>query len=292
MLMFLRVLLLFIASAGFMAAQEWRPVRGGITGGISDLALVEHSPEKSSFLVVHDNKAPSEPRIGLITVSGPKPVVYQPVEWKWEKEVIDLESIAAFPGRPGEFVALISRGTAFHLKLAPDHLHLETLGHFNLPDPPPNQNFEGLSLQMVDGRFLIAWADRGDGPRPARIYFGEFQPQPYAVKHVRSITMQVPWPTQYVRHVSEMKVDETGVLFIAAASDPGDDGPFASAIYLGGIFRPSPKGGFDFRPHPRLLRLRTIPDHKIEALELVPGLGGIILGTDDENFGGWVMFNW
>lgn len=266
-------------------------MRGGIQGGISDLALVEHSLEKSSFLVVHDNKNPGEPRVGLITVSGAKPVLYQKVEWNWDKEVIDLESIAAFPGRPGEYVALISRGTVFHVKLSADHLHLKTLGQFTLPELPPLQNFEGLSLQMVEGRLLIAWADRGDGSRAGQLYFGEFFPGAYAVRNVRSVSVRVPWPTTNTRHISEMKVDETGVLLIAAASDPGDEGPFSSAIYLAGIFRPGAKG-FDFRLHPRMLRLRTIPDHKIEALELVPGLGGIMLGTDDENFGGWVMFNW
>ncbi len=88
-----------------------------------------------------------------------------------------------------------------------------------------------------------------------------------------------------------MKVDEGGVLFAASASDPGDDGPLESAVYLGGVFTfEGPK--LRFEPHPRLLRIRTFADHKIEGMELVPGTGGIIFATDDENFGGWVLYNW
>ena len=40
------------------------------------------------------------------------------------------------------------------------------------------------------------------------------------------------------------------------------------------------------------LRIRTFGDYKIEGMELVPGTGGIIFATDDENFGGWVLHNW
>ena len=34
-------------------------------------------------------------------------------------------------------------------------------------------------------------------------------------------------------------------------------------------------------------RLQAFRGHKVEALELLPN-GGMVMGTDDENFGGWV----
>lgn len=291
---------LFALSTVAWGLDEWRPVKGGILGGISDLALVEHTKQRSVFLCVHDNKNPTEPRVGLVIVppTHEQPVEYRAIDWKFDAEAIDLESIAHFPGRPMEFIALISRGMAFHLKLSPDWKKLETLGRFTVPKVPENQNFEGLSVQQVGTRMVIAWADRGDSAKAATLFWGEFRyhdnkpvAQRYEVRHVRSVGVMVPWPEKNVRHISEMKIDETGTTFIAAASDPGDDGPFQSAIYLAGVFHYE-KDGFVFLLHPKMLRIRSIFDHKIEAMELVPGDGGVILGTDDENFGGWVSISW
>ena len=283
--------LFVICLAPCLFADDWRPVRGGILGGISDLALVEHTADRSTFLIVHDNKALTDPRIALITVAGAKPVVYERIDWKFDPDCIDLESISAIPGRPGEFLALISRGIVFHIRLAADRKAAETIGRFTLPDLPPDLNFEGLCIQRLDGRFLLAWADRGADERPARLYFGELQLDGYKLSQVQSTAIRVPWPTQHVRHISEMKVDEGGVLVLASASDPGDDGPFSSAVYLGGVFS-FETSKLRFKPHPQLLRVRTFADHKIEGMELVPGNGGIIFATDDENFGGWVLYNW
>ncbi len=283
--------LAFLAASACLLADDWRPVRGGILGGISDLALVEHTPGHSTFLIVHDNKAPGDPRTALITVSGAKAVTYQSLDWNFDPQCIDLESISAVPGHPGEFLALISRGIVYHIRLAADRKSAKTIGRFTLPELPPDLNFEGLCIQRLDGRLLLAWADRGADERPARLFFGELHLEGYKLSQVQSTTIRVPWPTQHVRHVSEMKVDEGGVLFVASASGPGDDGPFSSAIYLGGVFSFEERR-LRFKPHPHLLRVRTFADHKIEGMELVPGNGGLIFATDDENFGGWVLYNW
>jgi len=288
-----RSFLLLVASAVFaFSADTWRPVRGGLLGGISDLALVEHTQDHSVFFIVHDNKALNEPRVALITIAGPKPITYQPLIWNFDKDCIDLESISTLPGHPNEFLALISRGIVYHIRLSEDRKTVTTLGRFNLPEIPADQNFEGLCVQRLDGRLMLAWADRGADASPGRLYFGELHlDSGYKVEQVQSTTIRVPWPTQNVRHISEMKVDEGGVLFVASASDPGDDGPFESAVYLGGVFT-FEGAKLRFKPHPRLLRIRTFADHKIEGMELVPGTGGIIFATDDENFGGWVLYNW
>ena len=109
-----RSFLLLVASAVFaFSADTWRPVRGGLLGGISDLALVEHTQDHSVFFIVHDNKALNEPRVALITIAGPKPITYQPLIWNFDKDCIDLESISTLPGHPNEFLALISRGIVY-----------------------------------------------------------------------------------------------------------------------------------------------------------------------------------
>jgi hypothetical protein len=52
--------------------------------------------------------------------------------------------------------------------------------------------------------------------------------------------------------------------------------------------------GFDIiehRQNPQLVPLYRSQYHKIESIELVPGAeGGVIVGTDDENFGSYVYF--
>jgi hypothetical protein len=271
---------------------DWRPVRGSILGGLSGLALVENTGAQSTFLIVHDNKAMADSRLALITVAGPQPVAYRPVTWKFDADCIDLEAVTAMPGRPGEFLALISRGLVYHLRLDAARQTAETLGRFTLPDLPANPNLEALSLQSLQGRSLLVWADRGDGDRPARLFFGELKlGGGYQVSDVASAGIRVPWPVQNVRHVSDLRVDEGGVLYFSAASDAGDDGPFTSAIYLGGVFRVGKKKT-RFAAYSQLIRLRTLADRKIEGMEIVPGSGGLIFATDDENFGGWVLSTW
>ncbi|MGL5193818.1 MAG: hypothetical protein ACRC8Y_09450, partial [Chroococcales cyanobacterium] len=95
----------------------------------------------------------------------------------------------------------------------------------------------------------------------------------------------VPWPEEDVRHISDLKVNNSGVLYITSARDSGDDGPFDSAVYAAGLF--SMNGDqLEFRPASSLAPLYRVKGHKIEALEFLPGLsGGKILGTDDENQG-------
>lgn len=115
---------------------------------------------------------------------------------------VDLASISSLPGHPNEFL---------HVHLSDDRKTFTTLGRFNLPEIPSDQNFEGLCVQKIDG-------------------------------------------------------------------------PFESAIYLGGVFT-FEGAKLRFKPHPRLLRNRTFADHKIEGMELVSGIG-------DEYFGGWVLYNW
>ncbi len=100
-----------------------------------------------------------------------------------------------------------------------------------------------------------------------------------------SANLKVPFPSANVRHISDIKVDSAGVVFISAASDPGDEGPFQSAVYIAGSLGYS-GNKIVFKQNPQLVPLYRTNYHKIEALELVTGAeGGVIVGTDDENFG-------
>ncbi|WP_328990066.1 hypothetical protein OG394_27885 [Kribbella sp. NBC_01245] len=70
-----------------------------------------------------------------------------------------------------------------------------------------------------------------------------------------------------------------------APADPGDDGPFASAVHVIGRVSAGPK--LKLRTEAR--RIARYDGRKIEALTcLTPSCGSMLLGTDDENLGGWL----
>jgi hypothetical protein len=96
-----------------------------------------------------------------------------------------------------------------------------------------------------------------------------------------------------VRHVSNIKIDTSGAAFVTATSDPGDDGPFASAFYYAGAFHSNDKGKLSFSQPAVLTPLFRFDYHKVEGFTLVPGTdGGIVFGTDDENLGSAICLTW
>lgn len=280
--------LLFISQRVF--AQEWRPVRGGITFGVSGMALVRQQGDNLDFLIVHDNKKPNQGRLAIISLKGKNQPDYFPLNWPSNiKLPIDLEALTTIPNTKNTaFIALSSDGKAYHLSLDATNKTISVIKEFNLPAFPPNSNFEAFNLQEIDGNLVAIWAHRGEGKQPARIYWGIFDLNKYQITPAGSANFTVPFPSGNVRHISDIKVDSAGIVYISSASDAGDDGPFQSAVYVAGYL------GFNsniilWRQNSQLFPIYRDEYHKIEGLELVPGAaGGVIVGTDDENLGSYV----
>jgi len=268
-------------------AQDWRPVRGGIAFGISGMALIEQKSNSLDFLIVHDNKKPNQGRLAIISIKGKNQPKYLALNWPSNAELPeDLESVTSIPGTKNtSFIALSSSGKAYSIKLESDKKTISFIKEFNLPEIPQGSNFEGFSLQDIDGKLVAVWAHRGKAEQPAIIYWGLLDLTKYQIILTGSTNLKVPFPSGNVRHISDIKVDPAGVVFISAASDAGDDGPFQSAVYVAGSlgFR---NNTIVFKLNPQLVPLYRTNYHKIEGIELVPGAeGGVIVGTDDENFG-------
>ncbi|MEU6476685.1 hypothetical protein ABZ858_07290 [Streptomyces sp. NPDC047017] len=104
--------------------------------------------------------------------------------------------------------------------------------------------------------------------------------------NVRSAQVRAPYPAEHVRHASDVEVTGSGTLLVSSAADPGDDGPFASAVYAAGRVTLDRSGTVRLTvfEHPRTLRKSA--GHKVEAIGCVPGSSRAVLGTDDENAGG------
>ncbi|MCT7995755.1 hypothetical protein [Laspinema olomoucense] len=274
------------------ASAQWRPVKTGILFGISGIALVEHSldemgcPPATCFVIVHDNKKEGDGRIAILSVQGQNYLNYLPLQWPdGEEWPIDLEAIALVPGtEDSAFMAVTSLGRVYYFTLdSTGTIQLRQI--FSLPNLPDNTNLEGFDLHLIDGKLLGVWGHRGSPDDSGVLYWGWFDWNRYQISGQGSAVITVPWPQEDVRHISDIKISNAGILYITSSRDPGDDGPFDSAVYAAGLF--SMNGDqVEFRPAYSLVPLYRVNGHKIEALEFLPGLsGGPILGADDENQG-------
>jgi len=252
------------------------------------MALVEQQSNSLSFLIVHDSKKPGQDRLATITITtGNKGQPrYLPLNWPDNRELPnDLEGLTAIPGASSAFMASTSAGKVYHLEFDPASQTVKLLKVFDLLNVPQGSELEGFSVQEINKQLLAVWAHRGAGSEAAVLYWGLLHPITYQITQTGSTRLQVPWPVANVRHVSDLKVDSAGVLFIAAATDPGDNGPFQSAVYVAGVFDVH-DNKVAFRRSPNFVSLSRFDAHKVEGIELVPGqAGGIIVGTDDENMG-------
>ncbi|MBO0352041.1 hypothetical protein J0895_23750 [Phormidium pseudopriestleyi FRX01] len=287
------VLILLIALLS--ASTQWRPVKTGILFGISGIALVENSldemgcPPATCFVIVHDNKIEGDGRIAILTVHGQDSLDYLPRPWPDGAEwPIDLEAIARVPDSDDSaFMAVTSSGRVYHFTLDSTG-KIQLIHIFSIPNLPENSNLEGFDLHLINGQLLAVWGHRGSSEDSGVLYWGWFDWNDYQISPQGSALMTVPWPEEDVRHISDLKVNNAGILYISSSRDPGNDGPFDSAVYAAGLF--SMNGDqIEFRPASSLAPLYPMKGHKIEALEFLPGLsGGKILGTDDENQGSYI----
>jgi hypothetical protein len=283
--------LVFLAANSRLFAAEWMQVHPGKLYNLSGLAVLAQHDDRTEFVVVHDNKKPDEPRLGLVTAAGGQ-VKYRALTWpSSENFPADLESISTVPDRPGQLLALCSDGRLFLLSVAGETVSIVSTA--TIPDLPPDVNIEGFSIQKMGDQLLAVWGHRGAGPEHGVLFWAVLDRELKRVTSVSKIEIEVPFPSASdatTRHISDLKLDPSGVLWGAATSDPGDDGPFLSAIYVLGVFQAGPSAEFQFDRNEHLTRLWTFP-RKIEAMDFVPGSrGAIALATDDENDGGWLYY--
>ncbi|MEH1897042.1 MAG: hypothetical protein V7K94_17405 [Nostoc sp.] len=271
-------------------AQDWRPVRGGIPFGISGMALIKQQSNSLDFLIVHDNKKPNQTRLATISLKGKNQPEYFPLNWPNNIELpIDLEALTSVPEKiKFSFIGLSSSGKAYYIRLNPVTKTILVLKEFNLPGIIQGNNFEGFGLQNIDGKLVAIWAHRGEGEQPATIFWGIFDLAKYQITLAGSANLTAPFPSGNVRHISDIKVDPIGIVYITSASDAGDDGPFQSAVYVAGYLGLH-GNKIVWRQNSQLVPIYRSDYHKIEGIELIPGAeGGVIVGTDDENLGSYV----
>ena len=275
--------------------QGWQKV-GGPPQNVSGMAFVGTNSSSGAgpveFLVVHDNKRPDEPHVSSVFFSYATGVSYRRLAWPENvAPPVDLESICPLPETPGSFLALTSAGRLLHLRYhgrGAGAEALEVLHESILPGLEQHPNLEGIAVQTFGGKTVAVWAERGDGDKPATLYWGAYDAVADTVTPQGRATVSVPYPSgRNTRHVTDLRLDGGGVVWGTAASDPGDEGPFESAVYaLGSIHLEGDR--IVFQPDRAPTRLWTAR-RKIEAIEFVPGRDGrVYFGSDDESAGGWL----
>ncbi|MBM7170246.1 hypothetical protein JQK87_17930 [Streptomyces sp. G44] len=297
--MFLRMTVLTAATAALVAAGAapapaagggWQQVGADITSGVSGLAFSGRAQGTTHALVVRDNKKPGQNRVAALTYRPGRSATVEPMTWAGGGEPIDLEAIEAVPGAPGEYVALASRGLVHHLKAT--GTRVEVLGTSPLPAIADGDDYESFALISRHGKMAAVWADRGAGKdRPATLRAASFAFTKYGEADFGPVTTaryRTPYPSGPVRHASDISVTDAGRLLIGAASDPGDDGPFDSAVVDAGTLSVTRTGKVRLGLSDSPDVLRKFKGHKIEAVECVPNSRTALLGTDDENTGGAV----
>jgi hypothetical protein len=269
------------------ADDGWQRVGDGITSGLSGIVVDGQDGATLDTLAVRDNKKDGENRLVAVRYSPDAAPQVHPLTWSGELPT-DLEAIDAVPGAEHEYVALASSGTAYRIERFGDTVRV--LHEFQLPGTSfddKDASYEGFALTSVNGEITAVWADRGEDERPAKLTAAQWNPKTNEFGKRDSAEFSVPYPAKDVRHISDVKISASGALTVSSASDPGDDGPFDSALYAAGtVSADGDEADLDVSGKPE--RLATFPGHKIEALACVPGSDEGILGTDDENGGGSV----
>jgi len=293
-----RVLVAFVpllaAGCATGPRQGWQKV-GGPLQNVSGMAFVGADGSSESqpveFLVVHDNKQPDEPHVASVLFGYATGVSYRRLAWPENvPPPVDLEAICPLPETPGSFLALTSAGRLLHLRYHGRRAAeaLEVLHESILPGLEQHPNLEGVAVQTLGDKTVALWAERGDGHKPATLYWGIYDAVADTVTPQGKAQVAVPYPSgRNTRHITDLRLDGGGVVWGAAASDPGDQGPFESAVYaLGSLHLEGDR--IVFQPNHAPTRLWTAR-RKIEAIEFVPGAAGrVYFGSDDESAGGWL----
>jgi hypothetical protein len=269
------------------AQERWHKVQDGKLMGIGGMALLSRERDDLSFLVVHDNKKHDQPRAGILRCKRNGEVKYDQLNWSGELPK-DLEALTSIPNTSGEYLAVTSAGKAYRIKVQTSSKELQVVQQFDIPGAKQMGEIEGFGLAALGKTIVAAWADRGDGEKPATFSWGTFNSEQNELTADGSTKIMVPWP-ENARDVSDIRIDNAGAVFISSAYESDDH--FASAVYMAGVLKcDAEKTSFS---QDKLTELFRFEGRKIEALELVSGpKGGLVMATDDENRGSSVYLDW
>ena len=257
------------------SSPDWYTVSTEKTLGISGIVAID----RENFLVVHDNKKINEPRLSQLNWQEDLPPRLQKMAWcDAQKLPIDLEAITAIPEDHSAFLVLESQGQVTRIRV--ENNHCDVVTEFHLPNATTKSNIESLVLF----RNILVWAERGDDEKPAKMSWGEYDVQNNRITLSKENAMDffAPYPNKNRRSISDIAIDNDGVLWVSSTSDPGDNGVFHSALYKLGQFVDD-NSGIHWNSYRDISIQSQYENVKVEGLSFVGDK--LIMGSDDENFG-------
>jgi len=276
-------------------ASDWKAVQANKLLNVSGMALASApGAPVLSMLIAHDNKG-KKVYTSKLTWTPTGELKYEALDWDtWVTEPFDLEGLCRVPGTD-TFIAMPSKaGVAYHIKIVPAAWggeEIKLIKEFSMPELGMSE-VEGVTVGSIGGQTILVWTARGKAATPGRIAYASLDLTTYTVGVPKVVEFSVPWPnTPYLRHISDVALLDSGALLVTSCSDPGDYGPFASALYLGGQFFADADGNVQFQVNSEPITLRRFKGHKVEAVTILEAASAMAFGTDDEEFGGSVLLD-
>lgn len=276
--------------------------------GFSGMAQVDDN----SFLVVMDKKHDDKgDRVGILNLNKDGTQDFQPItisDWRDHNgRSNDLESVCRLPGDNNEFLLVESSyrkgkfGRIFHIQLSQN---TATVKHvFHLPKliehskKVDGDNFEGTICLPHEQSVLVVLGERGGSNSYQKGYLrlgvldtgkSQLSWQKHAA-HPIAISAPGTWDdVQQKRSISELYVDQQGVIWASATEDHGDQGPFRSVIYRAASVITT-GNSLSIKPIPHPSAQWIIDGFKVEAMAgpaaIIPN-SYMSIGTEDESYGG------
>jgi len=266
---------------------QWHSLGETKSIGVSGIATID----KEHFLVVHDGKKTEHPRLGVVTwQEGKEPALAQ-LDWCDKTTLpIDLEAITAIPNHEHDYLVLESKGSVSRIQLQGIN-NCKTTAHITLPTATAQSNMEALALHCFGADCILIWAERGDDKQAAKLSWAKFDSDKNTIAstQVKTFEFTASYPGLNRRSISDIAIDKQGAMWVSSASDPGDEGPFQSAIYRLGAFS---MNNSEINWIPSSNNTQPVAKYetdniKIEGISFIQD--DLIMGTDDENKGSKIM---
>ena len=206
------------------------------------------------------------------------------MSWPTENLPIDLETLSDIPGLDNEYIAMGSWGFCYWIKLDLQSNKIDLIKEFRIPDSGPPLNLESFLILRKNKKIYAAWAHRGSDSEEAILFWGSISlfDEDITISLEDSVLINVPWPLVAKRHMSDMDIDNNNILWASATSDPGDNGPYETAIYKIGSFS-FKNENINFNVAESFPKQFVFANNKVEALTVINNK--IVFATDVENLG-------
>jgi hypothetical protein len=262
-------------------------------------ALLGSSKDRiGGVLVVQDTKdLPGVNRpntgLGVVVVTRTEGPAYSEVTISWPsgEPASDLEAACPVPGQDLEFLVAESGyfngkyGRVFRVKLAFNAGSFSATIEEITKLPDGTTGIEGLACVARGNNLIAVFGERG-GPENGKLRWTRLQRGTFPAQvELTDVAFDSNPSLNLSRDVSGLFRDANGLLWFSSAEDPGDFGPFRSAVQIAGTLTYDEVSPISLYQTP--IPIFYSASRKIEGLTegLIPGVPLSVV-TEDEDLGG------